>query len=1147
MLKLLTVLATGFFILSAATALGQTNIRQKKIRTDQDTIQLDTLSLVPGSVILKDPSGVGLPSSAYQILYDKALLIWKQKQAFAEVDISYRIFPVLFSRKYFNKDPSLIGEKTIDNSGYVYKGKREENTLFTMAGLTKSGSISRSVGLGNNQDLIVNSNMNLQLSGKLKNDVEILAAIADDNIPVQAAGNTQPLNEFDKVFIQLKRRNTQLTAGDYELRRPDSYFMNFFKRAQGGSFSTASQHKSWSYKGGLAVAVAKGRSARNVFQGAEGNQGPYRLTGNNAEQFIIVLSGTERVYLDGELLLRGQENDYVMDYNTSEITFTPKRLITQNSRINIEFEYSDRNYARSLTYFNQEVSNQKLAFRFNFYNEQDNPNRPFLQDLNSSQKEFLQTIGNQTSQAYFSNVDSVPFNENEVLYKKIDTLGASGVYVYSANEQDARYRIGFSFVGQGQGNYRINTQSPVNGRVFEFVSPMGGVRQGSYEPVTLLATPKKQQLITLATDYKLNKSTIVSAETAFSNNDPNLFSRLGNNENSGFAMKVFGHNEYSFGKKDSSSLKLISSASLEIASTNFKAIERYRPVEFERDFNLYGLTSAAKENLGKISLTLFKDQFRQLNYQFISFVRQGLYTGIQHSVEGNYLAGKYKVNYAGNLLNSSSEINTGNFYRQRAGLSRQFKELQFRLGFEQEHNQTRGLQNTALTLNSFSFSQYKVRLASNSGAANRFRLEYSRRYDKLPNGDELQQSSVADVIEGGIELNKNPNSVLNISSTYRILNYAHRIAAQNENTFLGRAAYNLITLKGSLNSSSFYEFGTGQEPKHDFTYLEVQAGQGAYTWNDYNSNNIKELNEFEIARYQDQAEFIRISQPTNQYIKTNYTAISQTVKLSPASLLDPKSEAKNFVGKFTDQVELKVDRKILDQGGLSVFNPFNTRIEAASLVSLNSYFRNTLFFDRNNPVFTFDINYQGSGSKTLLTNGFDTRGRKQGGIRFRWNLVQKASLTLQANEGRKLYESELFTTQNYHIRFAELSPQFDYLLNTNFRLSFIAGLTNQRNLILEKEKVANVRLSAESRYNIVNKGVITSGVNMIRNRYSGQPNSPAAYELLEGLQPGNNLVWDLGLQRSVANGIQMNVNYQGRKSPGVQTIHTGGVQVRAFF
>jgi hypothetical protein len=70
---------------------------------------------------------------------------------------------------------------------------------------------------------------------------------------------------------------------------------------------------------------------------------------------------------------------------------------------------------------------------------------------------------------------------------------------------------------------------------------------------------------------------------------------------------------------------------------------------------------------------------------------------------------------------------------------------------------------------------------------------------------------------------------------------------------------------------------------------------------------------------------------------------------------------------------------------------------------------------------------------------------------------------------------------------------------------------------------------------------------MIRNRYSGQPNSPAAYELLEGLQPGNNLVWDLGLQRSVANGIQMNVNYQGRKSPGVQTIHTGGVQVRAFF
>ena len=143
--------------------------------------------------------------------------------------------PSVLYRRYFHKDARLMlnRESAITNPFSITYNDNPTNEIG-LYGLNRSGSISRAITVGNNQDLSLNSSLNLQISGRLSEELEVVAAISDDNIPIQPEGNTQQIQDFDRVYIQLLHKNYTLTGGDFELRKPNSYFLNYFNKAKGG-------------------------------------------------------------------------------------------------------------------------------------------------------------------------------------------------------------------------------------------------------------------------------------------------------------------------------------------------------------------------------------------------------------------------------------------------------------------------------------------------------------------------------------------------------------------------------------------------------------------------------------------------------------------------------------------------------------------------------------------------------------------------------------------------------------------------------------------------------------------------------------------------------------------------------------------------
>ncbi len=527
------------FLLTSFLGFSQKNDRvQKKMRVS-DSIVLDSVSITPFQFKVLNKRLKPIDTTLYTIDYSKSILRFKNKSEIStdSIYIHYTKYPNFVTKKYFLFDENIIVENTKNTEKLYSLGQSNvKQNYIPFDGLETSGSISRGISVGNSQNSVLNSELDLQISGKISDNISLRASLQDSNIPLQEGGYSQKVNEFDQIFIELFSDDWLLRAGDVNLENTSSYFGRFNKKVQGLYATGTIERDSSSTTAFVSGALVRGQYAKSTFKGQEGNQGPYKLAGTNGELYVLLVSGSETVYVNGLPIKRGENNDYIIDYNAGEIIFNATYPITSEMRVTVEYQYSDRNYSRIIAYGGGEHKDKNFSINAHVYSENDAKNQPLQQSLSDEQIAILQAAGNDTTLMTAPSAVPEAYSENRILYKK-ELIGGIEAFVFSNDSNDELFQVNFSLVGDNQGDYVLINSNAIS-NIYEYRAPISGVPQGNYQPIIQLIAPTKLQMAVVDAHFNPNSKTEIDFELAGSKNDLNLFSSIDDENNNGFAGKL---------------------------------------------------------------------------------------------------------------------------------------------------------------------------------------------------------------------------------------------------------------------------------------------------------------------------------------------------------------------------------------------------------------------------------------------------------------------------------------------------------------------------------------------------------------------------------------------------------------------------------
>lgn len=1013
-------------------------------------------------------------------------------------------------------------------------------------GIEKSGTLVRGFTVGTTKDFTLNSGLRLQLSGKLSNDIQLVAALTDENTPIQPEGNTAKLNELDKVFIQVKHPNVVGTFGDYELQQKYGEFGIINRKLQGlmGEFNYEGQ------RAFISVASSKGKFTTNQFNGVDGVQGPYKLSGENGEQDIIVISGTEQVYIDGVQVKRGERNDYTIDYANAQITFTPNKLITSASRISVDFEYTDRHYERTFfaTGLKSNLFKNKLDVQVLYSREGDNQDAPIDISLSDSDKAILAAAGNNRFKAAKSGIAIAPPDSQGVvrgIYKKIDTVingKPYSYYYYHPGATGAIYNVTFNYVGQQQGDYIRESIGD-----FKFV----GINQGNYMPLIFLPLPELKQLGDVTLNYKPVKGMEFKLDLAGSLWDRNRFSSIGDSKNGGYARNLFFNLDPKEVKLGKTNLGMIGfSYQDRFIQNRFTTLDRINPVEFNRDFNISDSSANQSEQLREFNLTLIPVKELNITSSYGFLKRGSIFSSDRFN--NTFLLtdnNRYRLEYNFDYVKSKNTYSVSDWLRQKGSAYYTFGKLKPGVDFLAEDRRDNLLNSDSVLATSLKYWQLDpfIQLVDFSGF--KISAKYSVRQDYgALNGMLLKQAlSDAEFFEINYTGTNTFSSTLNltVNNKYYSKDYQKK-GYLNSQTILVRSQSQFHFIK-PVSGNLYYEVSTQKTAKLQKVFVKVTKGAGNYIYlGDLNKNGIQDVNEFQPTLYD--GDYSLITVPTDQLYPVIDLKTNTRWKINYGEFFDNGSFLGKFLHPLSSETYWRIEENTQEQDYKKIYlldladfqNPNKT-------INGSNQIQQDVFLFENNSEFSMRFRFSQTTSMNQYNGGIEQAYSRERSIRINFRMIPEISnQTDLVNENDNM-RAPVNSIERREITGNSFSSDFSYRPQNNVEVGFKISVARREDDFPAVPTLIDIN-SQQLRltYSFVGYGRLR--IQMERDELiSNATDNYIPFELTQGNLIGKNYIWSLNFDYRIAQNLQSTVSYNGRLQGLNRVVHTARAEVRAFF